>query len=113
MRKPLSLFSYWYALTARELGVVTNSSGAPAGAISKRQMFRRYTGNALQAALGQSNPVDARRRALRQTTRAALVQWIADYVPELQPTVADAIGKMPAYPFAHPDDWAGSFAAGC
>ena len=96
--QPLSLFSYWYALTARELGVVrmqkalltpeglsdekrrselldsalqayapsrrlfdvvTNSSGPPAGAVSKRQMFRRYTGNALQAALGQSRPVDA------------------------------------------------------
>jgi CHAT domain-containing protein len=52
-------------------------------------------------------------RALRQTTRDALIQWIADYPPELQPTLANAIGETPAYPFAHPDDSAGSFAAGC
>jgi CHAT domain-containing protein len=55
----------------------------------------------------------AAQRALRQTTRDALIQWIADYLPERQPVLADAMGAMPTYPFAHPDDWAGFFAAGC
>jgi CHAT domain-containing protein len=57
--------------------------------------------------------LSAAQRALRQTTRDALVQWIADYLPELRSTLTDAIGQMPAYPFAHPDDWAGFFTAGC
>ena len=55
----------------------------------------------------------AAQRALRQMTRDALIQWIADYLLELRPTLTAAIGEMPAYPFAHPDDWAGFFAAGC
>jgi CHAT domain-containing protein len=54
----------------------------------------------------------AAQRTLRQMTRAALVQWIADYLPELAPIVTDAISAMPDRPFAHPDDWAGFFAAG-
>ena len=57
--------------------------------------------------------LSAAQRALRQTTRDALSQWIADYLPELQPILTDAIEEMPPYPFAHPDDWAGFFAAGC
>ena len=112
--QPLSLFSYWYALTARELGVVrmqkalltpdglsdekrrselldsarqayapsrrlfdvvTNSSGPPAGAISKRQMFRRYTGNALQAALGQADRSTPWPRSRRRARGASPPPW--------------------------------------
>jgi tetratricopeptide (TPR) repeat protein len=80
--QPLSLFGYWAALAARELGqiryrmgsqdsldayregrrildMILVSGGPPAGASIKRQMLRSYADNALINALVRGQPADA------------------------------------------------------
>jgi hypothetical protein len=54
----------------------------------------------------------AAQRALRATERDDLSHWIATHLPELARPIAPMIDSMADRPFAHPDDWAGFFAAG-
>lgn len=59
------------------------------------------------------NALAAAQRALRQLTRDDLAAWITSYLPERAAVLLPAIAKMETRPFAHPDNWAGFFAAGC
>jgi hypothetical protein len=54
----------------------------------------------------------AAQRALRATERDDLGHWIATHLSDLARPLAPIIDSMTERPFAHPDDWAGFFAAG-